>query len=233
MIYAEYFQKGLSFKHGLWLGSLLTLCLLAALTIKSQADWYGVASFGQGRWFNSGGHDRAWEQSKDGYASVFDPVSPVWSLGVGNRFSRHFAWEMAFHDLGKYTQFGLWSYGDADPIRTCPPHCIPTDYGYSLSRTKGESVSGLFYWPLSDADPYIRLGALHWHSTWHTYIGGGSLYNKSFYDYHAQTEYGWSPMLGIGVKLGSWAFEATRFSQIKPHDGAIQGIDTFTAAWRF
>lgn len=226
-------QTGLSFRHGLALGALLTAALLAALVLSARADWYGTAALGQGKYFNSVEHDRAWEQRGDGYAARFDPATPVWSLGVGYRFSPRFAAELTGHQLGKYSQFGLWAYDDIETPRTCPPNCKPTQYGYSESRTKGAALSGLVYGRLGRAEPYLRLGMLRWHSTWHTYISCPAPYNSALTDYHAQIEYGWSPVVGLGLRVGAWSLEATRFSQIKPHDGAIQGINTFTLARRF
>lgn len=217
------YQVGLSFRHGLWIGSFTTLILLIALILIARADWYGTAALGQGRYFLSAPENPAWCQH--GFECREGRSTTVWAMGIGHRFSRYIASELIYHDFGKYTQLGAWGCNDDESV------CGPTTYGYSEARTRGISLSAMVD---VGQGVYVRAGALRWRSQWHTYMTEAS--NPSahrFADYRAQTQYGWSPEIGLGIRRGAWGIELTRFAVIKPHDGSTQGIDIFSVIMNF
>lgn len=100
---------------------------------------YGTVSIGRGKFFNSvDTQNRAWAQ--DGFHQRYNPETPVWSLGLGYQPNDYLAFEVAFHDLGKYSQYGAWACNDDESV------CGPTHYGYSESRTRGLALSALPQW---------------------------------------------------------------------------------------
>jgi len=200
--------------------------LLSVFASCSHADdlsgLYGVASIGRGEFFNSvDTQNRAWAQ--EGFDQRYNSVTPVYSLGIGYKPSDYIAYELAYHDLGKYTQYGAWGCNDDESS------CGPTRYGYSESRTRGVAISALPQW----GPFYARVGALRYRSTWNTFYSDADPYNKTFNDYRAQWQYGWSPVFGLGLKFNRVTIEFDRYTVIKPHDGSIQGTNTISIGYLF
>ena len=183
---------------------------------------YGVATIGRGEFYNSvDTQNRAWAQK--GFHQRYNPVTPVYSLGVGYQPNDYVAFEAAYHDLGKYTQYGAWACNDDYSI------CGPTHYGYSESRTRGLVISALPQW----GPFYTRIGVLRYRSTWDTWYTNGHEYNANFDGYRAHQQYGWSPVFGLGLKFNRVTIEFDRYTVIKPHDGSIQGTNTISIGYLF
>jgi len=198
---------------------LIWLCLLPLSAI---AESYVVGSVGRGEYYNSvDSQNRAWAQ--EGFDQRYNPVTPVYSLGMGYKQNEYISYEISYHDLGKYTQYGAWSCDDAGVV------CTPTIYGYSESRTRGISLSIL---PKLNI-VYARFGVIRYKSTWNTYYSNPSSDNTVFNNYHAYKEYGYSPVIGVGILVNNITLEVTRYSIIKPHDGSIQGVNTVSIGYIF
>jgi hypothetical protein len=207
-----------------------TAILLLAISFAAHAGWYGIGAVGEGQYFLSSPSNPAWCQHP--YECFEGKDVAVWSLGAGHAFTSHAAAELSYHDFGKYTQSGAWRCSDDNSM------CAPwTTYGTSEARTRGVSLSSVFG---MEQGIYGRLGALRYQSKWQTRMYYGGIASTSPNIYIAQRQYGWSPEIGIGWRWrtgywvdGEWRAELTRYTDIKPHDGAIQGITTATLQLTF
>jgi hypothetical protein len=204
--------------------------LLLIIPIASSADWYGTASIGEGYYLLSNPSNPAWCQRP--FECREGKGVAVWSLGSGWAFTKNAAAELTYHDFGKYTQSGAWRCSDDGSM------CTPwTTFGESEARTRGVSLSAVF-----GADPglYGRVGLLRYQSKWMTQMRNSEEINAAPSIYVAQRQEGWSPEVGVGWRFHTglwvndiWQLELTRYTDIKPHDGAIQGITTVTLQMAF
>lgn len=178
-----------------WLSSAIFILILIVIISaalfwieKANADYYGVADFGKTRYELIG--DGAWFQTEYPYQVNSNPNT--FSVGFGNRFSSHFAYEVTYMDLGKMT---LFSETVNDESRGCKSNCPPRQMNYIEAQTRGISMTGLWY-PRDEF--FLRAGGVFVNSEIKVRAHGSGLVAQE-----TPTTTGWNEFHGSNYKLAS------------------------------
>lgn len=126
-------QHGLTFSHGVMLGTILPLLVLAFLTLIVKADSYFTASLGTAKHYQPTNVDNLYFQSR--YDHTVDTRSNAYSLGLGWKFDHGIRAELGISRLGGYHVFGGFTGPDSNynpqTSNGCNGKCNPTQWGYA------------------------------------------------------------------------------------------------------
>jgi hypothetical protein len=187
----------------------LTLGLALGLIMQApcKAETYAIIGAGQTRLATYYGYGQ-WQQVEGGFGFTSDELSNTWSLGIGERFSEHFAIEASYSSLGKYNSFARYT-SDADFASGCTEDCAPTVTGWQHGNSKVLEISALLeYWHL-----FGRVGFGGHESTFVVDIetDSGNTQGRDITrltrDFGRWTDTGLHGVLGAGIRYAPWRLE--------------------------
>lgn len=220
---------------------LFWILLLAALWYTSPAypQSYTVLEVGQSRFRGNGlwANFAPISQQHD-YEWMAKERAGAWTLGFGAR-TDFGAIEVAYHDLGNTTSFA--GYPHIDPgAPNLPPGCgypcgMPTQWVYHYGEAQALSLSALPETKLGPLTLFARAGAALYRAKFEYHIANedGDPSNKFFSGSTKWSYYGFTPLYGLGARIGAFSIEAKRFHNLeaKHHEhgsGSWRGVDVIS-----
>lgn len=217
-------QYSLTFGNGMFVGSLLTLVVLALMTLLVRADPYFIVSLGQSRANLSHGTSDgsvAWQQKGFPHEEHLDTTT--FSLGMGYNFKPWLSLEGRYVNAGTISQKGEWKYYDDLTIN---PDCPCT--GWGSSPIQGYTLATVFRYHLKDWSLGIEGGGFKWYAPWTEHIST----SKGPFDYGPVKSQGLGGMGGliIGYKNFDLRYEVLH---VQPRDGIYNDLKVVSALWKF
>lgn len=223
----------------------LTAVVFLLTCYQASANSYLIVNYGESRLRGNGDWHNWSPATSIGYSSTDNETSNTYSIGVGKRYG----WgsvELSYQDFGDSSSYAGYPYdpgfGGCDPAAW--PCNLNTQWVYHYGEARGINLSVLPEWKIGRVGLFSRLCASYYEASFTYKIANErGVPNARQFDYEGGwTSSGISPCFGLGIRVGDYTLETTRYHSIEAirdsegSDSEMRGhfktIDTITIGIR-